>query len=254
MPEDERSHPPSSVGIARLPPLSDDRAIEVIAAGEMEILGRMPWSSNATFLAALTLGGDATHAIYKPVRGERQLWDFPRGLARREVAAYVVSEALGWHLVPTTLLRHDAPLGEGSVQWFVWGDAQEHYFTLLEDERHHDRFRQLAAFDIVCNNTDRKSGHCLLRDDGTVWAIDNGLCFAVEPKLRTVIWDFCGDPIPLPWRDDLRRLALDPPEPLTRLLDDEELGAMCRRASRLANAGCLPDIDPERRPYPWPLI
>lgn len=254
MPEDERPHAPASVAIGRLPDLDDDRAIEVLAAGEVEVLGRMPWSSNATFLATVSLAGDGLHAIYKPVRGERQLWDFPRGLARREVAAYVVSEALGWHLVPSTLLRHDAPLGLGSLQQFVWGDMEQHYFTLLEDERHHERFRQLAVFDIVCNNTDRKSGHCLLRDDGTVWAIDNGLCFAVEPKLRTVIWDFAGDPIPLGWRADLERLAGDPPEPLSRLLDEEELEALCRRARRLAANARLPDPNPYDRPYPWPLV
>jgi uncharacterized repeat protein (TIGR03843 family) len=244
-----------SVDIHRFPDLDDGRAIEVLAAGEVEVLGRMPWSSNATFLVTVTLGDDAAHAIYKPVRGERPLWDFPHGLARREVAAYVLSEHLGWHLVPETLLRQDAPLGEGSLQRFVWGDAQQHYFTMLEHEDLHPRFRQLAAFDIVANNTDRKSGHCLLRDDGTVWAIDNGLCFSVEPKLRTVIWEFGGDPLPRSWRDDLSRFVEeDLPEPLTRLLDEDELAATVRRARALAKKGCLPQIPEDRRPYPWPLV
>lgn len=243
-----------SITLRRFPDISDGRALEVLALGDIAVLGRMPWSSNATFLVTVTLGDDATHAIYKPVRGERPLWDFPHGLARREVAAYVLSEHLAWGLVPATLLRHDAPLGEGSVQHFVWGDAQEHYFTLLEREALHPRFRQLAAFDIVANNTDRKSGHCLLRDDGTIWAIDNGLCFSVEPKLRTVIWEFGGDPLPVDWRDDLRRLVAEPPEPLTRLLDDEELAATLRRATGLADRGSLPHLPEDRRPYPWPLV
>jgi uncharacterized repeat protein (TIGR03843 family) len=245
---------PGRIAIERFPDLDDGRALEVLALGDMEVLGRMPWSSNATFLVTLTLGDDGTHAIYKPVRGERPLWDFPHGLARREVAAYVLSEHLGWGLVPATLLRHDAPLGEGSVQRFIWGDAEEHYFTLLEHDHLHTRFRQLAAFDIVANNTDRKSGHCLLREDGTVWAIDNGLCFSVEPKLRTVIWEFAGDPLPQPWREDLCRFAEEPPEPLTRLLDEEELAATVHRAERLARTGKLPKVPEDRRPYPWPLV
>src|SRR3954468_16377902 len=134
----------------------------VLAGGELELLGRMPWSSNATFLVEACLEGVTERAIYKPRRGERPLWDFPRGLYQREVGAYDLSEALGWGLVPLTLARDDAPLGEGSVQHFVDADFEQHYFTLLEDERHHDTFRRLCAFDIVANNTDRKSGHVLI--------------------------------------------------------------------------------------------
>jgi len=254
VPEDERSPATEAVAIERFPDLDPGRYVEVLACGEVELVGRMQWSSNATFLVTLRLAGDGCQAIYKPHRGERPLWDFPEGLFKREAAAWVVSEALGWHLVPETLVRPDAPLGEGSLQRFVWGDQEEHYFTVLDNPTHHDRLRQLAMFDIVVNNTDRKAGHCLLGDDGLVWAIDNGLCFHVEPKLRTVIWEFGGDRLEDAWRDDLRRLAADPPEPLTRLLQPREVDLVARRATVLADRGELPDPHPDRRPYPWPLV
>src|SRR5687768_10137337 len=118
----------------------------------------MPWSSNGTYLVGVTLGEEAGLAVYKPGRGERPCWDLPRGLYRREVAAWVRSEVLGWGLRPDTLVR-DGHLGEGSVQRFVEADFEQHYFTLFEDGSTHDTFRAMAAFDIVANNTDRKSGH-----------------------------------------------------------------------------------------------
>ncbi len=147
----------------------------------------MPWSSNATFLVELVLDGAITLAIYKPERGERPLWDFPSGLYKREIAAYLLSEALGWGLVPLTIAR-DGPYGEGSFQLFVDADFEQHFFTLVEDTAHHDRLRRMCVFDLLANNADRKSGHCLLGPDGAVYGIDNGLTFHVEPKLRTVIW------------------------------------------------------------------
>ena len=254
MSEDQRSSSSDAVTLKRFPDLASERYVEVLACGEVELIGRMPWSSNATFLVSLSLAGDGCHAIYKPHRGERPLWDFPGGLFKREVAAWAVSDALGWHLVPETLVRVDAPLGEGSLQRFVWGDQEEHYFTLVDDPAHHDRLRRMAAFDVVVNNTDRKAGHCLLGDDGLVWGIDNGLCFHVEPKLRTVIWDFAGDRLDDADRDDLRRLAADLPPALQRLLHPREADLVARRAAALAERGCLPDPEPERRPYPWPLV
>ena len=254
MSEDQRPSSSNAVALERYPDLDAGRYLEVLACGEVELIGRMPWSSNATFLVALELAGDGCHAIYKPHRGERPLWDFPDGLYKREVAAWVVSDALGWNLVPETLRRVDAPLGEGSLQRFVWGDQEEHYFTLIEDDAHHARLRQMAAFDVVVNNTDRKAGHCLLGDDGLVWGIDNGLCFHIEPKLRTVIWDFAGDPLDAVWRDDLRRLAATPPDALCDLLHPREVDLVARRAQALAERGVLPNPDPDRRPYPWPLV
>ena len=165
----------------------------------------MPWSSNATLLVTLRCGPDEMRAIYKPESGERPLWDYPNGLWQREVATYLVSEALGWGIVPETLARFDAPMGIGSLQRFVEdADFEQHYFTLYEDPQYHDRLRQMCMFDLVVNNADRKGGHCLLTADGQIFGIDHGLTFQPSPRLRTVIWEFGGQPIPSQWRDDLR--------------------------------------------------
>jgi len=234
------------------PPAPDD--LTVLACGEVEIVGQMPWSSNRTFLVNCRLDGREMAAVYKPGRGERHLWDFPPDIYLREVAAYELSELLGWGLVPETVLRTEAPLGPGSMQRFVPADFSEHHFTLVEDERYHDRLRAVCAFDIVANNTDRKSGHCLLGEDGTVWAIDNGLCFHVDPKLRTVIWEFAGEPVPDPLLQDLRSLPGRLPGPLRGLLHEEEIDALARRAERLVAKGRFPVPSPDRYHYPWPLV
>ena len=215
----------------------------------------MPWSSNATFLVGVCHDGVAMDAVYKPIQGERPLWDFPPGLYRREVAAYEVSEALGWGIVAETIVRHDAPLGPGSLQRFVDADFSQHYFTLLEDEAHHDALRRIAVFDLVINNADRKSGHCLLGDDGRIWAIDHGVAFADHPKLRTVIWDFAGEPLPPELRAEVG--ALDVGTLLSRLvdlLDADEVSALGERIAAVAALEAFPDPDPDRRPYPWPLV
>ena len=180
---------------------------EILATGEVEILGRMPWSSNATFLVEACLDGATARGIYKPHAGERPLWDFPDGLYRREVAAHELSAALGWDVVPLTILRDDMPHGIGSLQQFVDADFEQHYFTLLDDETTHPQLRRMAVFDIVSNNTDRKGGHCLVDADGHIWGIDNGLSFHAEFKLRTVIWDFAGEPVAPELLADLERLV-----------------------------------------------
>jgi uncharacterized repeat protein (TIGR03843 family) len=222
--------------------------------GRMEILGRMPWSSNGTFLAEVCHDGRSTRAIYKPHKGERPLWDFPDGLYRREVAAYELSEGLGWGLVPLTIVREEGPLGVGSLQAFVDADYEQHYFTLLEDETHHRTFRRLAAFDFVANNTDRKSGHCLIDGSGRIWAIDNGLSFHADFKLRTVIWEFAGEPLDDDTLSDLDRLATeDLPAPLAALLGVFERDAVRARARALVRNGELP-TDPSGQRYPWPLV
>lgn len=221
--------------------------------GELTVEGRMPYSSNGTFLVTVAHEGDEAHAVYKPVRGERPLWDFPSGLARREVAAYELSAALGWDLVPETVLR-DGPVGEGSVQRFVDADFSEHYFTLREDERHDDAFRRLCAFDLVANSTDRKGGHCLVDADGHIWAIDNGLSFHQEFKVRTVIWDYAGERLPDDLAADLQRLVDDGlPDDLAALLDPFERDAVLTRAGALLRAGAFPH-DPTGHRYPWPLV
>jgi uncharacterized repeat protein (TIGR03843 family) len=232
--------------------------IDHLRRGSIEVEGRMPYSSNATFLVHVTHDGLSHPAIYKPLRGERPLWDFEPGLHRREVAAYLLSEHLGLGVVPPTVLR-DGPLGEGSVQWFVNADHSQHYFTIHEAHPElHDRLRALALLDILANNTDRKSGHVLLipaRDDrpASVWGIDNGLCFAVEYKLRTVIWEFGGDPIDDGLLERVGALCGRVPLDMAALLADDEVEALQRRASWCVTNRRFP-TDPTGRRYPWPLV
>jgi uncharacterized repeat protein (TIGR03843 family) len=231
----------------------------VLLDGDIAIEGRMPWSSNATFLCTMTLeqphGGDPQRgqAIYKPLRGERPLWDFEPGLFRREVAAYELSEALGWGLVPPTVVR-DGPLGEGSLQWFVDADHSQHYFTIYETRPDvHDRLRQFAVFDVLANNTDRKSGHILIDGADMLWGIDHGLCFAADFKLRTVVWDFGGDPIDQPILNAVATLISQTPTALADLLSPDEVDALIERARYVLEQPFLP-IDESGRRYPWPLV
>jgi uncharacterized repeat protein (TIGR03843 family) len=228
--------------------------LTLLAEGEIEVVGRMPWSSNRTFLVTCASGDEETAAVYKPGRGERQLWDFPEGIFRREIAAYELSALLGWELVPETIGRQDAPFGEGSLQRFVDADFSEHHFTLVEDPGHHDRLRTICAFDIVANNADRKSGHCILDHDGTIWAIDNGLCFHRQPKLRTVIWEFAGEDVPADLLEALAGLRAALPGPLGGLLSAGEIDAICHRARRLVDTGRFPVPDPDSYHFPWPLV
>jgi uncharacterized repeat protein (TIGR03843 family) len=241
MPQDERA--------------SASRHVTLLATGRVEVVGRMPWSSNRTFLAVCSEGEEVVPAVYKPVRGERPLWDFRGGLYRREVAAYELSEALGWAIVPETVVRQDAPLGVGSMQKFVECDHSQHYFTLLEEPRHHDGLRAIAVFDLLANNADRKGGHCLLGDDSRIWAIDNALCFHPEPKLRTVMWDFSDEEIPAALLADIGRLSRDSlPQPLQDLLDEEERRALRLRMRAVVKRARFPAPSPGLRPYPWPLV
>ena len=171
---------------------------------------------------------------------------------RRERAAFLLSEALRLRIVPPTIIR-EGPLGTGSLQWFVDADHREHYFTIHEQRPDlHDRLRGIAALDFVANNTDRKSGHCLLTTED-VWAIDNGLCFSEEFKLRTVIWDFAGDPIDPELISRLRALAERLPADIAALLSEAECAAVGDRARELAELGSLPYDETGRR-YPWPLV
>jgi uncharacterized repeat protein (TIGR03843 family) len=227
-------------------------ALTLLQAGDVVIKGRLPWSSNGTFLVELCLDGHTGAAVYKPARGERPLWDYPSGLYRREVAAWVVSEALGWSLVPETVVR-DGPLGPGSLQRFVPAHFEEHYFTLLERPEHHDALRSICVFDLLVNNGDRKSGHCLLGEDGRIWGIDHGLCLHDEPKLRTVIWDFGGQPVPEGLVEDASRLAVSPPEALEGLLRPQEVDALVARAAAAARRPVFPQAR-SGRAYPWPLV
>jgi uncharacterized repeat protein (TIGR03843 family) len=233
--------------------MSRDPALELLTRGIISIKGRMPWSSNVTLLAELALAKVTALAVYKPLRGERPLWDFPPGLGKREVAAYRLSEALGWGLVPPTVLR-EGPHGEGSLQLFVQADFEQHYLTLLERPEHREQLQQICVFDLLTNNADRKSGHCLLGPDGRLYAIDNGLTFHVEPKLRTVIWDFAGEPIPRAMLDALQRLlACGLPPGLVELIAEDEQKALFARGRALIRRARFPK-DASGARYPWPLV
>jgi uncharacterized repeat protein (TIGR03843 family) len=229
-----------------------DEVIENLLESDLEIVGRMPYSSNATFLVKVVGGSFDCQAIYKPVKGERDLWDFPPGLHKREVAAFVLSDELGWHCIPPTVVR-GGPHGEGSVQLFIPADFREHHFTLVEEAAHHDQLRTLCAFDLLANNTDRKSGHCLLGLDGKIWGIDQGLCFSAEFKLRTVIWEFAGEPIPARLVAGIAEVARCPPERLHPYLTARELDAMQERARYLVRNPFFPSDESGYR-HPWPLI
>jgi uncharacterized repeat protein (TIGR03843 family) len=200
-------------------------------------------------------------AVYKPQRGESPLWDFEWGsLCQRETAAYEISRVLGWQLVPPTVLRNGTR-GLGSVQLYIHHDDDEHYFTVQADARYTPAFRRMALFDYVINNADRKSGHCLIGDDGQVWAIDHGVCLHDEYKLRTVIWEFSDDVISPDLLDDLARFEdeLDDEssttsQTLCQLLSYRERAALRRRVDDLLRARRYPAPDPYRRNFPWPPI
>lgn len=241
---------------ATITPAQTEAMVRLLGHGDVEVLGLMPWSSNGTFLVDVGLGEDHAPAIYKPESAERPLWDFPEGLWRREVAAWELSEVLGFALVPPTVARHDAPLGCGSLQAFVPARFDEHYFTLreLEDPAVAHALQSLCVFDLVANATDRKGGHCLIDEDDRVWAIDNGLSFHVEFKLRTVVWDFAGQRIPESLLEPLRDLRDGGvPDRLARWLSRGEADAVLTRAAGVLGAGRFPH-DPSGRRYPWPLV
>ena len=237
--------------------LTDPAVPRVLATGDLEVLGLLPNASNHTYLVRAHSDDEEMLAVYKPRRGETPLWDFPEGtLCAREVATYVVARTVGWPNVPETVLR-DGPLGVGSVQRFVSSDPDEHYFTL--GERFLAEFRRVAAFDLVVNNADRKAGHCLLGHDGRIYVVDHGVCFNEEPKLRTVIWDFVGEPLGDGIRADLRRLESAVRGGIVRdeladLLTETELDALLARTQALAGTDRFPEPGPDRRPFPWPPI
>lgn len=239
--------------------LTPDQISAVLGRGDLEVVGRMRYSSNSTFLVEAQADGVALRAIYKPRRGERPLWDFPDGtLCCREVAAYELSRGLGWGIVPVTVLRDDGPFGAGALQWFVDHDPEEHYFTLLE--YHEDRFRRFAGFDVLANNADRKGGHCLRdRAAEVVVGIDHGLTFHPAWKLRTVIWDFAGEPVPPEMVEDVARVTAElDAGPVGRriagLLAPEELAALGMRADDLLRDGRFPQPEPGHHSVPWPLV
>ena len=237
-----------------------DEAIDIIKNGEMDDeVGLMRWGSNYTFLVNIVRADIRLLAIYKPRKGERPLWDFPDGtLCNRETAAYLTSMALGWGIVPPTMLR-DGTRGVGSVQLFIDHNPEEHYYT-FDKSRYSQQLEQVAIFDAIANNADRKGGHCLVDDDENLWGIDHGLTFNASEKLRTVIWDYAGMSIPPEILDDLKvfcaKLADDGDDytgAMRELLSDIELRMLRFRVEHLLETGVfpLPGPGPNR---PWPAV
>jgi uncharacterized repeat protein (TIGR03843 family) len=246
-----------ALSVSKLETHSPD-IIETLLNGKMELQGLMPWSSNYTFLADIQdrARGISLLAIYKPGEGERPLWDFPdQTLSLREFTSYLVSQVLGWPKIPPTVLR-EGPHGLGSVQLFIEAEYEAHYFNMRGMPTFAEDFRRMALFDFIVNNADRKGGHCLKGTDGQVWAIDHGLTFHVEPKLRTVIWEFCEETIPQLLLDNLAHLQqlMEQGEfcqLLSDLISPREVEAFKRRVAVLVARGRFPATRSGRNmPYP----
>jgi len=240
--------------------IEPDIALNLLQHGKLTLYGLIPWGSNYTFLGLVEDGSSRMNVIYKPCRGERLLWDFEENsLCRRETATYLVSCAPGnWPAVPPTALR-DGPHGLGSVQQFIYADFNVHYFDLKDMPEHRAAFQQLAAFDYLINNADRKAGHCLLDAQNKIWAIDHGLSFHIERKLRTVIWEYANQKIPQDLSQSLQQfrdsftLAGQLHRNLSKLLSPRELEAFSRRLDNLLASGRFPH-PLGARDYPFPPI
>jgi len=225
--------------------------------GEIELKGQFTLGSNYTFLVTVRHEGQEIPAVYKPMRGEQPLWDFPpASLAGREVAAYLVSEAIGFGFVPFTLLR-DGPFGPGSLQQYIDYNPSYHYFTFKPVDR--QRLRPVTLFDLLVNNGDRKGSHILVQKrTRNLYLIDHGLCFHAEDKLRTVLWDFAGEDIPPELISLLEAFRSLLPGSLTTALAEyllpEELTALARRTEALLDAGEFPAPPEDRRAFPFPPV
>lgn len=221
--------------------------------GEFELKGQFMLGSNYTFLADVQYEGKTYQAVYKPSKGEQPLWDFPEfTLALREVAAYQLSEALGLHIVPFTTYREEGPYGAGSLQQYVEYDIEHHYFNFTDEEK--EKLRPVVFFDLLANNADRKGGHIFF-EEGTqkLFAIDHGICFHEEEKLRTVIWDFAGEQIPQELLTPLSQTN-SWPGILEPYLSPSEVKALLMRAERLCTSKVFPRPLQGRRAYPYPPV
>ena len=224
-----------------------------LQCGDYELKGQFAFGSNYTFLVTVHYEGKEYPAVYKPTRGEQPLWDFPENtLAGREVAAYIVSERLGFHIVPFTILRDDGPYGSGSLQQYIDYDPEYHYFNFSEKDK--QLLKPVVLFDLLCNNADRKGSHVFFENrTHKLYAIDHGICFHEENKLRTVLWDFSGQKIPaeLIYRLSLSRSLLAELEPY---LSPREISALCARAESVIKRGVFPRQPRDRRAMPWPPL
>ncbi len=260
--EDKATLPDASAESAEaIVQLLEADLLETLKVGQVKERGLLPYSSNTSFLVVIDDGQRCVPAVYKPQRGENPLWDFAWGtLCQRETAAYAISHALGWQLVPPTVLR-DGTRGLGSIQFYIDHDPNTHYFTIQADARFATALRQLSLFDFIVNNADRKSGHCLIGADQRLWAIDHGICFHTEYKLRTVIWEFSSEPIADGLLADLVRLrkqiksrGSDLMGAMCQLLAEDERTAMLARLDYLIRQQTYPAPQPNRRNYPWPPV
>jgi uncharacterized repeat protein (TIGR03843 family) len=236
-----------------------EKILTALQAGELTVTGQFMQSSNTTFLSRVSYQDLEFQAVYKPQKGETPLWDFPEGtLCKREVAAYTLSETLGWDLVPPTVFRQKAPLGSGALQVFVDNDPNQHYFSF--DEKTRQRLKPTVLFDLMINNADRKGGHILLDQDHHLWLIDHGTCFHTEFKLRSVVWEFAGQEIPEPLLSNIQRLKQDLSNKATLkkelllLLSESELLALKTRINILMQLKTFPFQDKNRRTIPWPPL
>jgi uncharacterized repeat protein (TIGR03843 family) len=241
--------------------ITEKDVLKTLSKGKVKEQGLLPYSSNHSFLITVSDEQSTLPAVYKPRRGESPLWDFEWGsLCLRETAAYLVSQSLGWDLVPPTVLR-EGTRGIGSIQFYVDNEDDQHYFTVQEDARFTPTVRRLALFDFIINNADRKSGHCLIGTDERLWAIDHGICFHTEYKLRTVIWEFSKEPIEselLANISDFAANLIDSTSQLSQslcaLLNEEERAALLARTKILLQTRIYPSPLGHRRNYPWPPI
>lgn len=237
--------------------MSEAEVLSVMERAKFGVYKLIPWGSNYTFLAALRdEANDGTEyaVVYKPMKGEAPLWDFPSGtLYRREQAAYVVSRALDWNFIPPVIIR-DGPHGVGTVQLFIDVDEQAEFHTF--GQKHAHELKRIAVFDMITNNADRKAGHCLLGFDDFIWGIDHGLCFNTVPKLRTIIWDYSGQPFPDDIYEDLFNFATDAgrvsklQDELADLLDRREVELLFRRLEQILETPVFPSFN-SRRQIPW---
>ncbi len=256
--QDPTPHPgPALAGVGSGGPSPTGPELDrILATCPITEIGRIPWGSNAVFQVLLDTPQGPRLAIYKPARGERPLWDFPAGtLHRREVATAVVDQALGWELVPRTVVRSDAPFGPGSIQEFIEKPGPK---AVPRGAALQEQLAQMAVLDVLVNNADRKRAHILVDPQGRLRGIDHGVTFHAVPKLRTVLLELGGHPVPGRWIRALRRLHDDPPArvalaaALARLLSPGEVAAFERRLERLLRARVFPHLDPwGGRPWEW---
>jgi uncharacterized repeat protein (TIGR03843 family) len=234
---------------------SPETVLPALLRGEITLQGQFTLGSNYTFLVNVRHEGREMQAVYKPQRGEQPLWDFPEAsLAGREVAAYLVSEALGWELVPPTVLR-DGPFGPGSLQQYIEYNPNLHYFNFKAADKAH--LRPVALFDLLINNADRKGSHVFFEKRSRhLYAIDHGLCFHVDDKLRTVLWDFAGEAFPEELLAGLTaiRNSTSLPASLRPSLRPEEIEALQRRAETLLANPAFPFPPQDRRSFPYPPL